>query len=102
MNDPRMQQGNHKSQVIKDGRRNLLAAGVLRVRLHHPAACLRGNAIFGPVITPIPRGEAAGRLWERVVLVTEADGFFELKRTRDRKPAFDSFRRTAACAPGNV
>ena len=33
--------------------------------------------------------EAAGRLWDGVVLVTEADGFFELKRSRDRKPAFD-------------
>jgi hypothetical protein len=54
-----------------------------------PVIRIRGNAIFGPVITPIPRGEAAGRLWDGVVLVTEADGFFELKRTRDRKPTFD-------------
>ena len=54
-----------------------------------PVIRIRGNAIFGPVITPIPRGEAAGRLWDGVVLVTEADGFFELKRTRDRRPAFD-------------
>jgi 2-hydroxychromene-2-carboxylate isomerase len=54
-----------------------------------PVIRIRGNAIFGPVMTPIPRGEAAGRLWDGVALVTEADGFFELKRTRDRKPAFD-------------
>jgi hypothetical protein len=54
-----------------------------------PVIRIRGNTIFGPVITPIPRGEAAGRLWDGVVLVTEADGFFELKRTRDRKPTFD-------------
>ena len=54
-----------------------------------PVIRVRGNAIFGPVITPIPRGEAAGQLWDGVVLVTEADGFFELKRTRDRKPTFD-------------
>jgi hypothetical protein len=54
-----------------------------------PVIRIRGHAIFGPVITPIPRGEAAGRLWDGVVLVTEADGFFELKRSRDRKPAFD-------------
>ena len=50
---------------------------------------IRGRAIFGPVITPAPKGEAAGRLWDGLVLVTEADGFFELKRTRDRKPSFD-------------
>ena len=54
-----------------------------------PVIRVRGNAIFGPVITLIPRGEAAGRLWDGVVLVTETDGFFELKRTRDRKPTFD-------------
>ena len=54
-----------------------------------PVVRIRGRAIFGPVITPIPRGEAAGRLFDGVALVTEADGFFELKRTRDRKPTFD-------------
>jgi hypothetical protein len=54
-----------------------------------PVVRIRGKALFGPVITPAPKGEAAGRLWDGVVLVTEADGFFELKRTRDRKPAFD-------------
>jgi len=54
-----------------------------------PVIRIGGNAIFGPVITPIPRGEAAGRLWDGVVLVTDADGFFELKRTRDRKPSFE-------------
>jgi hypothetical protein len=54
-----------------------------------PVIRIGGNTIFGPVITPAPRGEAAGRLWDGLVLVTEADGFFELKRTRDRKPSFD-------------
>jgi hypothetical protein len=54
-----------------------------------PVIRIRGKSLFGPVITPAPKGEAAGRLWDGVVLVTEADGFFELKRTRDRKPAFD-------------
>ena len=28
-------------------------------------------------------------LWDGVALVTETDGFFELKRSRDRKPSFD-------------
>jgi protein-disulfide isomerase-like protein with CxxC motif len=54
-----------------------------------PVIRIHGNALFGPVITPAPKGEAAGRLWDGLVLVTEADGFFELKRTRDRKPSFD-------------
>ena len=44
-------------------------------------------AFFGPVVTPCPRGEAAGRLWDGVVLVAGTDGFYELKRSRDRGPA---------------
>jgi len=54
-----------------------------------PVIRFRGNAFFGPVVTPAPKGEAAGRLWDGFVLVTETDGFFEIKRTRDRQPAFD-------------
>ena len=54
-----------------------------------PVIRIRGKAIFGPVVTPAPKGEAAGRLFDGVALVTETDGFFELKRTRDRKPTFD-------------
>jgi protein-disulfide isomerase-like protein with CxxC motif len=54
-----------------------------------PVIRIRGKALFGPVITPAPHGDAAGRLWDGVVLVTEANGFFELKRTRDRKPSFE-------------
>jgi hypothetical protein len=54
-----------------------------------PIISVDGHAFFGPVVTPIPRGENAGRLWDGVQLVMGVDGFFELKRTRDRKPSFD-------------
>jgi 2-hydroxychromene-2-carboxylate isomerase len=54
-----------------------------------PVISINGNAFFGPVVTPIPRGEAAGKLWDGVLLVTGAAGFFELKRTRTREPIFD-------------
>ncbi len=54
-----------------------------------PVIRIRGKALFGPVITPAPKGEDAGQLWDGVALVTAADGFFELKRTRDRKPSFE-------------
>ena len=54
-----------------------------------PVVAFAGTAFFGPVVTPAPKGEAAGRLWDGVALVTETDGFFELKRSRDRKPSFD-------------
>lgn len=48
-----------------------------------------GTALFGPVIPPAPRGEAAGRLWDGLVAVAGTDGFFALKRSRDRKPSFE-------------
>ena len=54
-----------------------------------PVIRVRGHAIFGPVVTPAPKGEAAGRLFDGLALVAETDGFFELKRSRDRKPTFD-------------
>ena len=38
---------------------------------------------------PGARGEAAGRLWDGVVLCTGTEGFYELKRTRDVAPVFD-------------
>lgn len=46
-------------------------------------------AFFGPVMSPSPRGEAAGRLWDCVIALAGTDGFFELKRTRTRDPIFD-------------
>lgn len=46
-------------------------------------------SVFGPVVSPIPRGEDAGRLWDGVALVAGVDGFFELKRSRTRRPIFD-------------
>ncbi|GAA1625625.1 DsbA family protein [Kribbella alba] len=54
-----------------------------------PVISVEGVAFFGPVVTPAPKGEAAGKLWDGVRLVAGTEGFFELKRTRDRGPAFD-------------
>jgi protein-disulfide isomerase-like protein with CxxC motif len=54
-----------------------------------PVISVNGTSIFGPVVSPIPRGEAAARLWDGVMLVTSTDGFFELKRSRTRDPIFD-------------
>jgi hypothetical protein len=45
-------------------------------------------ALFGPVVTPIPRGEAAGKLFDGVVLVAGTPGFYELKRSRGEGPSF--------------
>jgi len=54
-----------------------------------PVIHVDGIAFFGPVVTPAPKGEAAGRLWDGVKLVAGTEGFFELKRTRDKGPIFD-------------
>jgi 2-hydroxychromene-2-carboxylate isomerase len=54
-----------------------------------PVISVDGVAFFGPVISPAPKGEAAGRLWDGVRLVAGTDGFFELKRSRTRAPIFD-------------
>lgn len=53
-----------------------------------PVVAFNGVAFFGPVVTPAPRGEAAGRLWDGCVLVAGTPGFFELKRTRTQGPDF--------------
>ena len=54
-----------------------------------PVISVNGIAFFGPVMSPIPRGDEAGKLWDGVVTVAGVDGFFELKRTRNRDPIFD-------------
>ena len=67
------------------------ADGIERVgyEVGTPIISMNGTSIFGPVVTPIPRGEAAAKLWDGVNLVTQTDGFFELKRSRTRDPIFD-------------
>ena len=47
------------------------------------------TAFFGPVVTPAPKGEVAGRLWDGVGLVAGTPGFYELTRTRDVGPLVD-------------
>jgi len=54
-----------------------------------PVIAVEGVAFFGPVVTPAPKGEAAGRLWDGCVLVAGTPGFYELKRTRTSGPVFD-------------
>jgi hypothetical protein len=54
-----------------------------------PVIAMAGSAFFGPVVTPAPKGEAAGRLWDGWVLMAGTPGFFELKRTRTEGPIFD-------------
>jgi len=45
-----------------------------------------GEGMFGPVISTAPSGDAAGQLWDHVEWLIRQEGFFELKRERDRRP----------------
>jgi len=57
--------------------------------IHAPGPDGATIAFFGPVVTPAPKGEAAGRLWDGVLLVAGTPGFYEIKRTRDVRPSFE-------------
>lgn len=63
--------------------------GLVGQEVGTPVIRVKGAAVFGPVISPAPKGEQAGRLFDGVCLVTGYDGFFELKRSRTRGPIFD-------------
>ncbi|MEU3598375.1 disulfide bond formation protein DsbA [Streptomyces sp. NPDC006798] len=49
--------------------------------------------LFGPVVSPVPTGEAAGRLWDGFLLLASVPGFQEIKRTRtESAPRLDGLR----------
>ncbi|VEH82578.1 DSBA oxidoreductase [Corynebacterium kutscheri] len=54
-----------------------------------PVLKLGDTAFFGPVLTRIPRGEAAGKLFDASVTLGNYPHFFELKRSRTESPRFD-------------
>ncbi|MDP9168250.1 MAG: DsbA family protein [Actinomycetota bacterium] len=54
-----------------------------------PTIHVNGVAFFGPVLSRIPRGEEAGKLWDASVIFAGYPHFFELKRTRHESPEFD-------------
>lgn len=83
--------GSMESDEYDDAVRASHTDGIERVGLEvgTPIISVGGASIFGPVVTPIPRGEAAGQLWDGVRLCLQTPGFFELKRSRTTPPIFD-------------
>lgn len=54
-----------------------------------PIVAVNGTAFFGPVMTPAPKGEEAGKVWDGAVLLAAFPGFYEIKRSRTEGPNFD-------------
>lgn len=51
-----------------------------------PVMAYRGIGWFGPVLSPAPKGEEAGQVWDDLTRFITRDEIFEVKRGRTRPP----------------
>jgi 2-hydroxychromene-2-carboxylate isomerase len=54
-----------------------------------PVVAVDGTAFFGPVISRVPRGEQAGRLWDGTLMVAGTPAFHELRGRPHEEPQID-------------
>ena len=47
-----------------------------------PTIAFNDSSFFGPVLSKIPRGEDAGKIWDGTIALAAFPYFFEIKRTR--------------------
>jgi hypothetical protein len=55
-----------------------------------PVIQIEGTAFFGPVISRVPTGEEAGRVFDGARMLAGFPYFYELKRTRTEGPQFET------------
>ena len=72
--------------AVREAHEQAMSAAGMRTGT--PIIVVDGVAYFGPVIAPAPHGEKAGQLFDAIAQLAGFDGFFELKRHRDRQPSF--------------
>ncbi|WP_020389737.1 DsbA family protein [Kribbella catacumbae] len=56
-----------------------------------PTLHINGVAVFGPVLSRIPRGEVAGKMWDATLTLVSYPDFWEIKRNQpeDLRPEVD-------------
>lgn len=79
-----------KSTDVDEALRASHEAGIRQVGqdVGTPIMAVNGTAFFGPVITRVPMGEEAGKLFDATVALADYPYFFELKRSRTERPQF--------------
>jgi len=82
----RMNDASLDAEVVKE---HEVAIGLVGEDVGTPVIAVNGNAFFGPVVTPAPKGQDALDLWDGALLVSSVAGFYEIKRSRTAGPQFD-------------
>jgi 2-hydroxychromene-2-carboxylate isomerase len=79
------------SETFDQQLRTSHAEGISKVgdEVGTPVVAFNGTAFFGPVLTRIPRGETAGRIFDGAVALAEFPHFYEIKRSRRSRPEFN-------------
>ena len=81
-----MENSEWDSQIIESHERGIKLVGD---DVGTPIIAVNGVGFFGPVISPVPKGEEAGKLWDGITIAAAYPGFFELKRSRTVGPIFN-------------